>query len=368
MSSLVARVSQDSQAADEPLSGRPDVLVVGLGPAGACAAAAAAASGCRVLAVERRASIGEPVQCAELVSAALSLQALPWDSVTLQRVTRMATAVENEAPEITEGFPGRMISRRLFDRALARRAADSGARLLLGTAVTRVFADGRVQLSNHLIVNPRTLVGADGPRSRIGAAVGRVNRELVAARQVTVPLDDPYDATDIFLRPAFRGGYGWLFPKGREANLGIGVDYSSRDRLKPLLHGLHCDLVAAGRMAAGALPIALTGGLIPVGGRQRAVARLGETPVALAGDAAGLTNPVTGAGIEAAVRSGELAGRAVAGWLSGKAQRLDDYEEELAELYDAAYARASRHRRELLLDASAAALRHGWITSPDYWA
>lgn len=366
--SPVARGSQDTRAADESLSVRPDVLVIGLGPAGACAAAAAASSGCRVWAVERRASIGEPVQCAELVSAALSLQALPWDSVTLQRVTRMVTAVESEAPEITDGFPGRMICRRRFDQALARRAAASGARLLLGTAVTHVFADGRVQLSNGLIVKPRTLVGADGPRSQVGAAAGRVNRELVAARQMTVPLDGPYEATDIFLRSAFRGGYGWLFPKGREANLGIGVDLACRDRLKPLLHELHGELAAAGRIRAGAPPIALTGGWIPVGGRQRAVAHLGKTPVALAGDAAGLTNPVTGAGIEAAVRSGELAGCAVAGWLAGNARQLDDYEEELAELYDAAYARASRHRHKLLRDDCAATLRHGWITSPEYWA
>lgn len=366
MSCLIERVARDSPKATELLPEHPDVLVVGLGPAGARAAAAAAAAGYRVLAVERRASIGEPVQCAELVSAALSLEALPWESVTLQRITRMVTAVESEAAEVTEGFPGRMISRRLFDQTLARRAAASGARFLLGTAVTRVFPDGRVELSSRRILHPRALVGADGPRSQIGAALGRANREVVAARQVTVPLNEPYEATDIFLRSAYRGGYGWLFPKGREANLGVGVEHACRERLKPLLRGLHSDLVAAGRVR-GAAPLGLTGGLIPVGGRLRAIGHLGTVPVALAGDAAGLTNPVTGAGIEAAVRSGALAGLAVAGSLSGNNGGLEDYEEELSELYDAAHARALRHRREVLRCASAATLRHGWITSPEYW-
>jgi digeranylgeranylglycerophospholipid reductase len=367
MSCLMEGVGQGSSTASEPLAGDPDVLVVGLGPAGACAAAAAAAAGCRVLAVERRTSVGEPVQCAELVSAALSLEALPWDSVTSQRITRMVTAVEGEAPEVTEGFPGRMICRRLFDQTLAQRAAASGARFLLGTAVTRVFPDGGVQLSNHRIIHPRLLVGADGPRSQVGATLGRANHELVAARQLTVRLDEPYEATDIFLRSAYRGGYGWLFPKDREANLGVGVDYSCRDRLKPLLQGLHSDLIAAGRVRP-APALGLTGGLIPVGGRLRAIGRLGTVPVALAGDAAGLTNPVTGAGIEAAVRSGELAGRAASGWLSGNIAGLEDYEEELSELYDAAYARALRHRRDALHCASPMTLRHGWITSPEYWA
>ena len=34
----------------------------------------------------------------------------------------------------------------------------------------------------------------------------------------------PHDATDIFLRADYRGGYGWLFPKGAVANVGLGVE------------------------------------------------------------------------------------------------------------------------------------------------
>ena len=75
------------------------------------------------------------------------------------------------------------------------------------------------------------------------------------------------------------------------------------------------------RRPAGLRPaqaIHLTGGLIPVGGQAaRDRPASGIVPVLLAGDAAGLTNPVTGAGIEAAVRSGELAGAAAASWLAG---------------------------------------------------
>jgi digeranylgeranylglycerophospholipid reductase len=346
--------------------GDPDVLVVGLGPAGSSAAAAAAAAGCRVVAVERRAAVGEPVQCAELVSAALTVEALPWHSVLSQHTTRMATFLESARHDVAEGFPGRMISRRRFDQALAQRAADRGARCLPGTAVTHVFPDGRVRLSDDCLLRPRAVVGADGPRSQVGAAIGRCNRELAAARQVTVPLEQPYDATDIFLRSAYRGGYGWLFPKNREANLGVGVDYPDRHRLKSLLAGLHSELLAAGRVRASA-PLALTGGLIPVGGRLSAIGFLARVPVALAGDAAGLTHPVTGAGIEAAVRSGELAGLALARWLGGEARGLADYEEELSELYDGAHARALRHRRATLSTASPATLWRGWIASPGYW-
>ena len=55
-----------------------------------------------------------------------------------------------------------------------------------------------------------------------------------------------------------------------------------------------------------------TGGAIPVGGMLKPWGRLGAALVLLAGDAAGLANPVTGAGIAAAVQSGRLAGEAAA--------------------------------------------------------
>ena len=45
----------------------PDVLVVGLGPAGSRAAEAAARAGCSVIALEKRGEPGSPVQCAEFV-------------------------------------------------------------------------------------------------------------------------------------------------------------------------------------------------------------------------------------------------------------------------------------------------------------
>jgi flavin-dependent dehydrogenase len=178
-----------------------------------------------------------------------------------------------------------------------------------------------------------------------------------------------HDATDIFLRPAFRGGYGWLFPRRATANLGVGVVYRQRDQLPMLLAQLQRELVDFGRIAPGAGEY-LTGGLIPVGGRIRCSGRLGNVAVLLAGDAAGLTNPVTGAGIEAAVTSGECAGAAAANYLGGAEESLERFEDELADLFDPAQARALRRRRELE-DAgerpSRSVYQRTWIAFPEYW-
>ena len=51
----------------------PVVLVIGLGPAGASAAAEAARRGCRVLAIDRKREAGRPVQCAEFVPAMVGI-------------------------------------------------------------------------------------------------------------------------------------------------------------------------------------------------------------------------------------------------------------------------------------------------------
>jgi digeranylgeranylglycerophospholipid reductase len=310
----------------------PDVVVVGLGPAGSRAAAVAADAGYGVVAIERRAEAGCPVQCAEFVPTMIERDVPGVPTVTRQMVARMLTFTEFGSPDETPDFRGRMIDRAAFDRMLAAEAARAGA----------------------------------------DCRYGQINRALVDTRQLTVPLVLPHDATDIFLSADYRGGYGWLFPKGAVANVGIGVVMEERQRLKPMLTELLARLSSLRRIGTNAF--GATGGTIPVGGRLRSIGRLGAVPVMLAGDAAGLTNPVTGAGIASAVQSGTLAGRAAVDWLGGRATAFGDYEEELGDIFDAALGRALRRRREVLTRYQGGrhpdppALANGWIGSSNYWA
>ncbi|MCL4766337.1 MAG: NAD(P)/FAD-dependent oxidoreductase, partial [Hyphomicrobiaceae bacterium] len=220
-------------------------------------------------------------------------------------------------------------------------------------------------------VRARVIIGADGPRSAVGWATGRSNRELAETRQITVPLLRPSESTDIFLSAGIPGGYAWLFPKGDVANLGLGVAPAARHRLKPLLESLHRRLVAEDRV--GSEVLGHTGGAIPVGGMLDAASRLGGTTVLLTGDAAGLSNPVTGAGINAAVISGTLAGEAAARICRGSAAAAADYAEELADQFGASLDRALARRRELMKcfamgTPSTADLERSWIAFPAYWA
>jgi flavin-dependent dehydrogenase len=95
---------------------------------------------------------------------------------------------------------------------------------------------------------------------------------------------------------------------------------------------------------------------------------LGDTPVLLAGDAAGLANPVTGAGIAAAVHSGRLAGEAASRLVAGERGAALAYQEELEDVFKPALERAAARRRELMTAVPGkAALRRGWIAYPEYW-
>jgi digeranylgeranylglycerophospholipid reductase len=349
-----------------------DILVVGLGPAGSRAATIAAQAGCSVLAIDRKQEAGTPVQCAEFVPAMLAQELEDLDRVTQQRISRMATFIETHGADIEPDFPGRIIDRRLFDATLVEKAECSGTDCQFGVQLEELSSKGTAILSDGRSVQAKLIIGCDGPRSRVGHAISQFNLELVETRQITVPLLTPHDATDIFLSASIPGGYAWLFPKDDIANLGIGVTPQAKKQLKPLLASIHETLVQEGRV--GAEILAHTGGAIPVGGLLNAFVWLWKTPVLLAGDAAGLTNPVTGAGITSAVISGDLAGQAAVDWLQGDEAALNEYTTELRDLFGPALDRALHRRSEILAqyttnnEPSPAALRRGWIAYPEYWA
>lgn len=345
-----------------------DIFVAGLGPAGAAAAHAAARAGCRVVGVDRKHVPGVPVQCAEFVPALVAQEAGDIASTVRQTISRMETFVEASAGDVRDDFRGVMIDRARFDAALVERAREAGAICEFDAAIETITAEGCVALSDGRTVRARIVVGADGPRSTVARLCQIEPQDIAESRQMTVALQAGSQSTDIFLSSAIVGGYGWLFPKGDRANLGIGVARAERHNLKPLLDALHQRLIAEGRV--GAEVFSYTGGPIPVGGLTGPTGRAGVMPVLLAGDAAGLANPVTGAGINAAVVSGAMAGASAAQFIAGTVDAVEDYADDLRELFEPALQRALRHRKRLIALSRSARpddLRAGWIAYDQYW-
>lgn len=354
-----------------PIMKNFDVIIVGLGPAGASAAQAVAKGGATVLALDRKEAAGTPVQCAELIPQLIASEAGDVRGSLRQSVGEMLTFVEDQRGDRIRNFPGQMIDRTRFDAKLVEDAVAAGATCRFKTIARAIDDEGLIITSSKERLKSRVIIAADGPRSLVGRAAGLRNTEFAETRQITVKLCGSYAATDIFLSAEIAGGYGWLFPKEDIANLGVGVSAHCKDRLKPLLDALHGRLVDEGRVGRSVLKV--TGGAIPVGGIQGPIGRLGSTPVLLAGDAAGLTNPITGAGINAAVISGALAGEAALRFLDGDKFALNDYRDGIEDLFKPAIDRAldRRNRLQSLYAAGVrpcpAALRESWIAYDAYW-
>jgi len=348
-----------------------DVLVVGLGPGGGAAAATAAEEGARVIAIDKKRRVGEPVQCAEFVPMPLGRYA-GGEGVLLQRISGMKSFLPSGAVKDSP-FSGLMIDRAAFDQALAARAADAGAEIRLRCGLQEVDFGRRVaRIGNgrgHWEVRYRVLVAADGPMSKLGRLLGLAPQRVAHSRQYTVPLSQGLTDTMVWLSPSYPGGYAWLFPRGSSANLGLGIDEAFGRNLKAPLDDLHRQLATAG--IVGPEILRRTGGAIPLGGMRDALV-MGD--VVFVGDAAGLTHPITGAGISAAVLSGEEAGRAAARLTAGASGALMDYEEAVRELFGPTIERALRTRESLnwMWRTPAAALdephRRGWIGFEEYFA
>lgn len=345
-----------------------DVLVVGMGPGGAAAARVAAAAGLHTIAVDKRSEIGVPVQCAEFVPNPL-MRTVHETLSRVQEVSGMLTVLPSGAAEHS-AFPGLMIDRARFDQGLAELAEAAGATIWRRTQFRSW--DGELAVvqrdGESIALRPRFLLGADGPHSAVAAALGLADQAVVFTRQYTVPLLQEYFDTDIFLSDAFPGGYAWLFPRGAVANLGLGADRRFESNLKVPLETLHRQMQERG--IVGAEILGRTGGAIPVGGIRPMV----HARALLLGDAAGLTHPITGAGIPAAVISGEAAGRATVAWLAGDTDALEEYAEDMTDQFGPALQRAVQRRRELeaVWRKPAAqedrVMRSGWIAFEEYFA
>ena len=346
-----------------------DVLVVGLGPAGSAAAIAAAGAGLRVLAIERKQQIGVPVQCAEYIPLPIARYAQAT-GVLQQPVKGMTSRLASGVAQHS-ALPGLMVDRAAFDQALARQATEQGAELWSESRLISVDAQQQCATvktpTGECAIHYRVLIAADGPHSSVASSLKLAPLASVFTRQYTVSLLQPLHDTEVWLSAEFPGGYAWLFPKGAYANLGAGADKRYTHDLKLPLDALHRSLQEQGLV--GAEIINLTGGLIPVGG-LRANMVLGN--IVFVGDAAGLTHPITGAGIAAAIASGELAGEAAARYLQqGQAEALKNYETEIRERYAPSLQRALVRRAQLdayrQANISEAQQRQAWIAFPEYY-
>jgi len=334
---------------------RFDAVIVGAGPAGSTAALCLARAGARVALVDRRAFPRDKA-CGDLVGPR-GVRLLAELGVALADVLRVGDVVvvgPTGRRALLPALPGLdypdhalAVSRLALDRALYEAAVAAGAcpvrDLFLGLTGDPHTPTG-VQLASGDELQADVVVGADGSTSRVAAAAGLVDagRALwgfALRTYLNVPVDLPHIL--LWEPEPWRlfSGYGWIFPTadGR-ANVGLGLAVGpnrSLARQAGERFDDFCDhlrrqglLPAAARRGGQHLGGHLDGGQLDAGqhlggqldGGQRLggwlkMGMIGTVPargtVLLAGDAAGLINPLQGEGIGQAMASGRAAAAAI---------------------------------------------------------
>jgi geranylgeranyl reductase family protein len=310
-----------------------DVLIVGAGPAGSATAIHLARGGARVLLADR-ARFPRDKPCGGGVTGRALKQA-PCDiAPVVERVVDTFELRLHHRRSFRRTSPEPLIlmtQRRRLDAFLAGQAAAAGADFRDGARVDGLELrrpDGIMASVGGKQVGARVLVGADGANGVVARAAG-LGEGIVrgVALEGNVPwslLDSSrYEATAVVELGAPAGGYGWLFPKGDHANLGVGgwasEGPSLRDHLARLARAHGVDPDTLGEVRGHRLPMRKVGASTPV-----------RDNVLLVGDAAGLVDPLSGDGMYEAFTSARLASEAIlaeehARYPAALAQALDHH-------------------------------------------
>ena len=296
-----------------------DLVVMGGGPAGAAAAITAARRGLRVVLVDK-AAFPRGKLCGGLLSGRTATQiARVFGTQPPDEIVQMQSAFVfcwNGTPFTsgTSPVPLHLTMRRDFDWWLLAQAQAAGVTLHLATREADPGLEtGVLRLASGEEIVWRALIGADGVNSAVARGLfgSAFDKDKIGfCLEAEVPYAQSLRPKGAPLQIDFggiRSGYAWSFPKDRSVTVGLGAIKSKVGDFKPrmaALMALH---------AADPETVPVKGHFIPFGD-FRAVP--GKGRVILAGDAAGLVDPLTGEGIAYAIESGAMAANAVADWLA----------------------------------------------------
>ena len=290
---------------------RYDVVVVGAGPAGSSAAYTLARNGFKVALVERNAFPRDKL-CGGLLTERTHTELVAtfgsaWgpaievtsNGVSLYLASRLLNSIENYRPIF-------FTSRFNFDAYLVSLAQNAGVTLFERSIVSGISQNPTIiRIRRDRTLAADFIVGADGVNSHVAKSLMKPDlTNLALGLEIEVPLDSV--PTTITNPAIYFGtvpwGYSWAFPKASSQTVGIAGLLKYTKDMRPIFKRFLTDTY--GIKAS----FKFRGHHIPFGSHRK---RPGKDNVLLAGDAAGLVEPVTGEGIAFAIRSGRLAAQAI---------------------------------------------------------
>ena len=290
--------------------------MIGAGPAGSAAARRAAQLGLRCLLIEKEEMPRNKLCGGGVTPKVLKLLDFNLPEETIESAPTSARIhVGSNCFSFNSPSPlVYMTCREKLDMLLAAKAMEAGAEVKANTLVQNVFVHPsfvEVQTA-HETLEAIMVVGCDGMGGATARTTGLYPRwkpsEVAYAIESEVPIGEgavhefmgPERSFDLYfgVSPA---GYGWVFPKDDHLTVGVGCRLSKlRDG-----PGLFKDFLRSIPQLEGDKVPRPQAQLIPLGGAAHVP--VAADRVLLAGDSAGLAEPLLGEGIFFAIKSGQIA-------------------------------------------------------------
>ncbi len=213
------------------------IVIIGGGPVGCYLGELLAKAGKDVSIYEEHSEIGKPVQCTGIVTREISKLIKLDKKLIINEVDKVRVYSKNNKIEVP--IDDIVLDRARFDKYLAKKAKENGAKIFLNHKFIgvrkggyAVFADKKEKITK---VKAEKIIGADGPLSEVAKSNNMFGkREFYVGMQATAKGKWDKNAYEVYFGSICPGFFAWILPESDKiARIGVAAKKDVRGIFTP---------------------------------------------------------------------------------------------------------------------------------------